>query len=71
MEKKITRHEDSLEILQQFPHTGQLRHSPVAKTLENAKMQSVGGDDSKVAGKSDTQAPIKSCALWQRYKLLK
>jgi hypothetical protein len=60
-----------LEILQQFSHLGQLRHSSVARTLGNPEMQSVGGDDSKEADIPDKWAPIKSYAPWKPHKLLK
>lgn len=35
------------------------------------EMQSVGGNDSKEAGRFDTQAPTKNYALWEYHKLLK
>lgn len=41
----VMRREESPESLQHFSHPGQLRHSLVARTPANPKMQSVGGDD--------------------------
>ena len=60
----------TMEIFQQFSHPREPRHRPVARTPGNQKMQSVGGDGSKEAGRSDTQAPTKNYALWEHHKLL-
>lgn len=43
---------------------------PSCQDTREPEMQSAGGDDSKEAGRSDTQAPTKNYALWEHHKLL-